>query len=346
MADAGLAPRAFAYVDTKGRPLRCFYLSFAFGCRAYLADLRKENTVFIWLVSLGGLSSIISWTSICATHIRFRQALRLHGKALESLPYQSPIGAIGSWIGLLCNIFIIVVQFITAVHPVGYRAMSGNQRAVSFFQSFMAFLLVAIIYLGFKFFKGTEVLGVTVSGRSIRFDNARIIWGQGTTVANLRREAGQVNFDHSWNRGDYLEWAREHRELNIWEEELWWCPTSLRPCIRFFYFPWDRRRGTQTDAEMAFGDSIDSRDGLVEAVHNDADAVFRYIQRLWVDKEAVLRTQFGAEMEALNYIVTRDVLIAKVDESPDSVFSYVQRLRAERKALLRIEFVDYELIPP
>jgi hypothetical protein len=70
LADAGLAPRAFAYVDTKGRPLRCFYLSFAFGLLAYLVDLHNENTVFIWLVSLCGLSSIISWTSICATHLR------------------------------------------------------------------------------------------------------------------------------------------------------------------------------------------------------------------------------------------------------------------------------------
>ncbi|KIN00623.1 hypothetical protein OIDMADRAFT_42478 [Oidiodendron maius Zn] len=159
MAAAGLAPQAFAFVDTKGRPLRCFYLSFAFGCLAYLVDLKQENTVFLWFVSLAGLSSIISWTSICATHIRFRQALNLHGKALESLPYQSPMGVIGSWIGLLCNIFIIVIQFITAVHPLGYASMSSSQRATSFFQSFMAFPLVAIIYLGFKFFKGTEILG-------------------------------------------------------------------------------------------------------------------------------------------------------------------------------------------
>jgi amino acid transporter len=70
MADVGLAPKVFVYVDTKGRPLRCFYLSFAFGLLAYLVDIRNENTVFIWLVSLCGLSSIISWTSICATHLR------------------------------------------------------------------------------------------------------------------------------------------------------------------------------------------------------------------------------------------------------------------------------------
>jgi hypothetical protein len=97
---------------------------------------------------------------------------------------------------------------------------------------------------------------------------------------------------------------------------------------------------------MAFGDSIDSRNGLVEAAHKDADAVFRYIRRLWTDKDDVLRTQFGAEIAAPNYIVSRDELVRNVGESPDSVFIYLKRLRAERTALLRIEFVDYEIIPP
>jgi amino acid transporter len=286
MAEAGLAPKAFAYVDKKGRPLRCFYLSFAFGLLAYLVDIHNENTVFIWLVSLCGLASIISWTSICATHIRFRQALRIHGKALESLPYQSPIGAVGSWIGLLCNIFIIVLQFVTAVRPVGYQSMSGSQRAISFFQSFMAFPLIAIVYILFKFFKGTEVHGVTVSRRGIEFNNARIVRGPGTTVANLRRD---VNFAESWNLGDYQEYARRHPELVIWEEELWWCPPPLRPCIRFFYFPWDRSSSPrQTDEE----NNLDSRDALVVAVQQEPDAVFSYLQSLRAENDTY-RTQFG-----------------------------------------------------
>jgi yeast amino acid transporter len=232
MANAGLAPKAFRYVDKMGRPLRCFYLSFAFGLLAYLAQLPQQNTVFIWLLSLCGLSSIISWTSICVTHIRFRQALKLHGKALDTLPYQSPLGVIGSWIGLLCNLFIIVLQLVTALFPIGYQDMSGSMRAQSFFQSFMAFPLIATIYLGFKFFKGTEIEGLTLSWKGITFK--RIVWGEGTTVASLRTD---VNFTDSWNLGDYREYARLHPDLIVWEEELWWCPRPLRGCITFFYFP-------------------------------------------------------------------------------------------------------------
>lgn len=233
MAEAGLAPKAFSYVDSVGRPLRCFYLSFAFGLLAYLAQLPQQNTVFIWLLSLCGLSSIISWTSICVAHIRFRQALKLHNKDLDTLPYQSPLGVIGSWIGLLCNLFIILMQFVTALFPIGYLDMSGRMRAQSFFQSFMAFPLIATVYLGFKFFKGTEVEGLTLSWKGITFK--RIVWGEGTTVANLRTD---VDFTDSWDLGDYREYARLHPDLIVWEEELWWCPRPLRGCITFFYFPW------------------------------------------------------------------------------------------------------------
>lgn len=233
MADVGLAPKAFSYVDTMGRPLRCFYLSFAFGLLAYLAQLPQQNTVFIWLLSLCGLASIISWTSICVTHVRFRQALKLHGRALSTLPYQSPLGVIGSWIGILCNLFIIVLQLVNALFPIGYDDMSGSVRVQFFFQSFMAFPLIAIIYLGFKFFKGTEIEGLTLSWKGITFN--RVVWGEGTTVINLRTD---VNFTDSWDLGDYLEYARQNPNLIVWVEELWWCPRPLRRCITFFYFPW------------------------------------------------------------------------------------------------------------
>jgi amino acid transporter len=287
MADAGLAPKAFTYVDTKGRPLRCFYLSFAFGLLAYLVDLRNENTVFIWLVSLCGLSSIISWTSICATHIRFRQALRLHNKKLESLPYQSPIGVIGSWIGLVCNIFIIVLQFVTDIRPVGYYTMTGHQRAVSFFQSFMAFPLIGIIYFCFKFFKGTKIHGVVISKKGVKFTDARIVWGNGTAVANLVED---IDFTTSWNLGDYREYARLNPHLVIWEEELWWCPTPLRPCIRFFYFPWDRRtEETQTDEENRL--YFETRDELIAAVQRDGDRAWERVHLLQVEHNT-LDTRF------------------------------------------------------
>ncbi|KAH6698934.1 amino acid permease/ SLC12A domain-containing protein [Leptodontidium sp. MPI-SDFR-AT-0119] len=111
MANVGLAPKTIFYVDMKGRPLRCFYL----GLLAYLVELKEQAAVFFWLLTLCGLSSIISWTSIYITHLRFRKALAAENIHLEALPFRSPLGETGNWVGLICNIFIIIVQFLTAL---------------------------------------------------------------------------------------------------------------------------------------------------------------------------------------------------------------------------------------
>ncbi|KAE8446456.1 hypothetical protein EG329_011919 [Mollisiaceae sp. DMI_Dod_QoI] len=236
MANVGLAPKAFAYIDTQGRPLRCFYLAFAFGLLSYLSELKNQNTVFLWLLSTCGLSVIISWTSICVTHIRFRQALKLHEKDLDTLPYQSPLGLIGSWTGLCCNILIIILQFITAIKPVGYQTMSSSQRAQQFFLSFMSFILVALTYLGLKFFKGTEIHGISFSRTTIlKFKDVRIEWGEGTRVANLRQD---VDFRDAWNEGDYVRWAELHPDQVVRDDPLWFIPESARPFITSLAFPW------------------------------------------------------------------------------------------------------------
>jgi hypothetical protein len=226
---------------------------------------------------------------------RFRQALRIHNKSLQSLPYQSPIGAIGSWIGLVCNVFIIVLQFITALFPIGYRTMSGQQRATSFFQSFMAFPLIGIIFLWYKFFGGTRIKGVAVSKKGFKFDDPRIVWGNGTVAADLTTG---VDFTNSWNQGDYQEFARLHPHLVIWEEALWWCPERLRPIIKFFYFPWDRRpESVQADEENTV--YFDTRDDLVASVQRDPDRAFQRVhnlqeqyEMLYVQHENLL-VQFG-----------------------------------------------------
>jgi amino acid transporter len=252
MAKAGLAPKAFAYVDKKGRPLRCFYLSFAFALLAYLAELQQDYTVFLWLLSACGLASIISWASICATHIRFHQALRIHKKPWNELPYQSPLGIIGSWFGLFCNLFIILLQFITAAWPVGFHGMTPKQRAQYFFQNFTAFILIAIVYLGFKFFKGTKVEGVNLSWKGVSFDKPSIK-REGTVPVNLSTD---VDFTGSWELGDWFEYARLHPERVVREEPLWWCPGPLRALITFFEFPWRWRTSPVVPGILATNSSM------------------------------------------------------------------------------------------
>lgn len=226
MALVDLAPKYFSYVDKKGRPLRCFYLALIFGFLAFLTELTNQATVFKWLLSICGLSSIISWASICWTHIQFRKALKLHKKAVSTLPYESPMGVFGSYVGLLLNVFIIVAQFVTSVRPIHHDSMSQAERVQHFFQNFMAFPLIIIVYFAFKYYKGTK------------FENGKIVWGAGTKPVNLSHSVG---FEDSWNEGDYIKYALENPGEVDMKERLWWLWEPLRRFVTFFDFPWRRR---------------------------------------------------------------------------------------------------------
>lgn len=268
MALADLAPKCFAYIDKKGRPLRCFYVALIFGFLAFLTELTNQATVFKWLLSICGLSSIISWASICWTHIRFRKALKLNNIAVSTLPYESPMGVFGSYVGLLLNVFIIVAQFVTAIRPIRHNIMSKGERAQHFFQNFMAFPLILIVYVAFKFYKGTKIV------------NGKIILGKGTEPVDLSLED---RFKGSWNSGQYARWAREHPNEVDKQERLWWLWEPLRRFVTFFDFPWRRRtehaevhldgerraqrrmeREVERDAEMAERELVERRESELE----------------------------------------------------------------------------------
>jgi len=111
----GMAPKAFAYVDKKGRPIWCIVLQIAFGLLAFINEAKVGSKVFNWLLALSGLSYFFVWASICLCHIRFRKAWKVQGHTLEELPYQASFGVIGSYLGLGLNILALAATFYTSL---------------------------------------------------------------------------------------------------------------------------------------------------------------------------------------------------------------------------------------
>lgn len=149
LAEQGQAPRFLAYVDRAGRPLSSIGLSFAVGLLAYLYATPYQGTAFTWLLALSGLSSIFTWASICFAHIQFRKAWIQQGNMLSDLVYQSPIGTIGSWLGLGALLFILCAQFWVAIAPIG-GAPSARARVTDFFAAYLALPVVLAFYLYYK----------------------------------------------------------------------------------------------------------------------------------------------------------------------------------------------------
>jgi amino acid transporter len=69
-----MGPKAFGYIDKKGRPVVTIILQLLFGCLAFINLADNGGVIFNWLLSLSGLSILFIYGSVALAHIRFRHA--------------------------------------------------------------------------------------------------------------------------------------------------------------------------------------------------------------------------------------------------------------------------------
>ncbi|KAJ9113580.1 hypothetical protein QFC20_001932 [Naganishia adeliensis] len=147
MAETGFAPRCFTYVDKSGRPLFSVLAVLIFGPIAYINVSTSGGDVFNWLLALSGLSTLFTWGSICLCHIRFRKAWKVQGHDVRELPFRAMFGVWGSWAGFILIVLVLIAQFYVAVWPVGGADPDPNNRAIAFFQSYLAAPIVIAFYI-------------------------------------------------------------------------------------------------------------------------------------------------------------------------------------------------------
>jgi amino acid transporter len=116
LAERGMAPKLFAYVDKHGRPIWCVVLQISFGLLAFIGESGNSKDIFNWLLALSGLGYFFIWGSICLSHIRFRAAWKLQGYSLDAIPYKPSLGIYGSWVGLALNCLCLIAAFYNALY--------------------------------------------------------------------------------------------------------------------------------------------------------------------------------------------------------------------------------------
>ncbi|CDR40765.1 CYFA0S05e04214g1_1 [Cyberlindnera fabianii] len=147
LAEQGFAPQFFNYIDRSGKPLRALIFSSIIGLFSFIAAYDKQETVFNWLLSISGLSTILSWTGIVLSHIRFRKALACQGYSISELGYVSKTGVWGSWYAFTINVLILIAQFWIALWPVGG---DGSADAENFFMNYLGMVVAIVFYFGHK----------------------------------------------------------------------------------------------------------------------------------------------------------------------------------------------------
>lgn len=162
LAEQGQAPRIFAYIDRRGRPIVAIMSASALGFLAFLAASSKEEEAFLWMQALSGLSSIFTWGSICLAHIRFRRAWKKQGHTLDELAFRSQAGVLGSWIGFIFNVLVLIAQFWTGIAPVpasnGTRIIGAAALTKNFFAAYLAVPVVLAFYIPYKFYYKTPFM--------------------------------------------------------------------------------------------------------------------------------------------------------------------------------------------
>ncbi|KAI9679884.1 MAG: glyceraldehyde-3-phosphate dehydrogenase 1 [Caeruleum heppii] len=156
LAEQHQGPRALAYIDRMGRPIVAILVSLVVGLLGYVATTSAD--ALSWFAALSGLSGIFTWGSICLAHIRFRKAWREQGHSLDELAFRSSSGVIGSWLGFGFNMLILLAQLWVAIAPLGYQQMSTSKRLTNFFQAYLAFPIILLFYIPYKFYYKTPFI--------------------------------------------------------------------------------------------------------------------------------------------------------------------------------------------
>jgi len=172
LALTGRAPKIFNYVDRKGRPLWCVVLQVAVGFIAYIQLASTGLTVFDWLLAIGSLAALIMYFSINVSHIRFRRAMKLQNRDIGEIPWKSPLGVWGSYVGaFLCALCILGV-FYSALYPPGVDTPSVE----GFFETFISGPFVLVLFVFWKVVKREWWFMVDL--RNVDLDTGRRFPGQ------------------------------------------------------------------------------------------------------------------------------------------------------------------------
>lgn len=147
LAEQGLAPGVFRYVDRRGRPLVGILVSAIVGLLAFVSASPKQAKVFAWLVALSALSTLFTWAACTISHIRFRAAMSRQNRPLSELPYVSITGVWGLYYATACLVVLLGLQFWVSLFPLGQ-----SPNAAVFFENYLGAVIVCLFYFGHKIY--------------------------------------------------------------------------------------------------------------------------------------------------------------------------------------------------
>jgi lysine-specific permease len=114
LSQEGKAPRIFAKVNSRGIPTAAILMTMAIGLVSLATNFASPDKVFVWIVSIAGFNTLLSWFGILLSHANFRKWLVKHGGKVENLKFKSKAFPAATIAGL---IFLVFIGIYIAISP-------------------------------------------------------------------------------------------------------------------------------------------------------------------------------------------------------------------------------------
>ncbi|TGJ87160.1 hypothetical protein E0Z10_g1613 [Xylaria hypoxylon] len=146
----GKAPAFFTF-ERRGVPYACVAATTLLSLLAYLNVSNSGENVFFWFSNLSAVSTLIVWSSVCITYLRFYNGLKHNGISRDTLPYKAPLQPYLAYFALC---FCSVVAFFN-----GFDAFfPGKFSAKTFVPPYIDVPIFFGLFLGYKIFKKTKLV--------------------------------------------------------------------------------------------------------------------------------------------------------------------------------------------
>jgi len=145
LAQEGKAPQIFSKINKRGIPVPAILLTMSVGFVSLLTNFVSPDKVFIWLISIAGFNTLLSWFGILLSHVKFRKWLVANGGKVENLKFKTKFYPIAPIISLAVLVAIGIAM-----------ATSSDTRF-----SFLIGVPMMVIYFGIgymQFKKGKMVM--------------------------------------------------------------------------------------------------------------------------------------------------------------------------------------------
>jgi amino acid transporter len=149
LAQQGQAPRIFSKVNKQGIPYYAVAVSAAFGLLGFLTVGKAgAEEAFVWLGNITALGSMITWTGIAVTFLRFYYGMKAQGLSRDVLPFHTAFQPYFAW--AVAIIFPIIIFFN------GWTSFHGEFSIDNFASSYVNIPFFALLFVGWKFAKKTK----------------------------------------------------------------------------------------------------------------------------------------------------------------------------------------------